>query len=379
MGRHSQQPSDHAEREGENRAERSRENYGWDYASDNIRSGQNRGERSESPRRVAARGDEEPSVAMTHVDTLQAGVRLFEEGHTGVRHVVADQPSQPDQLSQPDRVPRSAQPVHSDKPRSQFDPYGVADVADSIGLPELSDPSVSSSEIANAMADSELGATNIPPSQCCAPEGELPSASGDMHVDAPHRGNPYPCEHNDEIRVGEHEGNAFPGGQDGSLCLEDAGSNTTCMTQPSSDTASSSDTAECSDELCDDERYPDGMFPMSAQRFEELVGEALDELPEAFAQQLDNLVFLIEDNPLPEHTPRAAGEELLGLYDGRALTDGDFFGYAEPNRIWIFREPTLRMCRSEEEVAEQVRITVFHEVAHHFGIDDEMLHETGWA
>ncbi len=118
---------------------------------------------------------------------------------------------------------------------------------------------------------------------------------------------------------------------------------------------------------------------MSPERFEELVADALDEIPEQFASQLHNLVFLIEDEPSTEQLKESEGEDLLGLYEGIALTDGDFFGYAEPNRIWIFRGTTLRMCNSEEEVAEEVIITVFHEVAHHFGIEEELLWETGWA
>jgi len=118
---------------------------------------------------------------------------------------------------------------------------------------------------------------------------------------------------------------------------------------------------------------------MSPERFEELVADALDDIPDEFASQLQNLVFLIEDEPSEDHLKESQGEELLGLYEGIALTDGDFFGYAEPNRIWIFRGPTLRMCSTEAEVAEEVVITVFHEVAHHFGIDEDLLWETGWA
>lgn len=121
------------------------------------------------------------------------------------------------------------------------------------------------------------------------------------------------------------------------------------------------------------------MIDMSEERFEELVGEALDELPEEFSSQLENLVFLVADEPTDDQLKEAQGDDLLGLYEGIALTDGDFFGYAEPNRIWIFRGPTLRMCESEDEVAEEVIVTVFHEVAHHFGIDEELLWETGWA
>ncbi|AJC69015.1 metallopeptidase family protein [Trueperella pyogenes] len=118
---------------------------------------------------------------------------------------------------------------------------------------------------------------------------------------------------------------------------------------------------------------------MTDERFEELVGEALDELPEQFASQLENLVFLVADEPSEEQLKESHGEDLLGLYEGIALTDNDFFGIAEPNRIWIFRGPTLRMCETEEEVAEEVMVTVFHEVAHHFGIEEDLLWETGWA
>ncbi|WP_394262334.1 metallopeptidase family protein [Trueperella sp.] len=118
---------------------------------------------------------------------------------------------------------------------------------------------------------------------------------------------------------------------------------------------------------------------MSPERFEELVADALDEIPEEFASQLLNLVFLVEDEPSVDQLKESEGEDLLGLYEGVALTDGDFFGYAEPNRIWIFRGPTLRMCENEDEVAEEVMITVFHEVAHHFGIEEDLLWETGWA
>ena len=122
-----------------------------------------------------------------------------------------------------------------------------------------------------------------------------------------------------------------------------------------------------------------GVVEMSADEFEELVKDAIDELPEHFARQLTNLVFLVEDEPSEDMLRENGGEDLLGLYDGMALTDGDFFGYAEPNRIFVFRGPTLRMCESAEEVAEEVGVTVFHEVAHHFGIDDDALWEYGWA
>jgi len=113
---------------------------------------------------------------------------------------------------------------------------------------------------------------------------------------------------------------------------------------------------------------------MSEERFEELVGDALDTIPEGLIRLLNNVVILIEaESP-------AGGPELLGLYEGYALTRrGTDYGGVLPDRIMIFRNPILRMCRSEEQVVSEVRITVVHEIAHHFGIDDERLHELGWG
>ena len=83
---------------------------------------------------------------------------------------------------------------------------------------------------------------------------------------------------------------------------------------------------------------------------------------------------------LVEDEPPADDPDLLGIYEGTPLTERDS-GYTmvEPDRITIFRNPTLQMCDSEEEVVEEVAITVVHEIAHHFGIDDERLHELGYA
>ncbi len=113
---------------------------------------------------------------------------------------------------------------------------------------------------------------------------------------------------------------------------------------------------------------------MGRERFEELVSEALDLVPEELTRLIDNCVVLVEDDP-PADDP-----ELLGLYDGTPITERDS-GYvmAVPDRITIFRNPTLAMCGSEDEVVEEVGITVVHEIAHHFGIDDDRLHELGYA
>ncbi|MFF5989766.1 metallopeptidase family protein [Prauserella flavalba] len=112
---------------------------------------------------------------------------------------------------------------------------------------------------------------------------------------------------------------------------------------------------------------------MPLRRFEELVAEALDQVPEEFALAMDNVVVLVEEHN--EEEP-----DILGLYHGIALTErGHDYGGVLPDRISIYREPILAICSSEEDVVEEVLITVVHEIAHHFGIDDARLHELGWG
>ena len=116
------------------------------------------------------------------------------------------------------------------------------------------------------------------------------------------------------------------------------------------------------------------MIEMSRQRFEDLVAEALDQVPQELASLIDNCVVLVEDEA-PTDDP-----DLLGLYDGIPITERDSsYVMAVPDRITIFRNPTLAMCESEDEVVEEVGITVVHEIAHHFGIDDDRLHDLGYA
>jgi len=111
---------------------------------------------------------------------------------------------------------------------------------------------------------------------------------------------------------------------------------------------------------------------VSRDRFEELVGNALDGVPEPLMRMTTNVVILVEDES-PSGMP-----VLLGLYEGVPLTERDS-GYAGvlPDRVTLFRRPILASCRSEAEVVQQVRVTVAHEIAHHFGISDERLHELG--
>ncbi len=112
---------------------------------------------------------------------------------------------------------------------------------------------------------------------------------------------------------------------------------------------------------------------MSPQRFEDLVSDALDLIPPKLAAAIDNVVVLVEARH-PEDP------ELLGLYEGIALTERDStYAGALPDTITIYRDSLLEICDTDEDVVEEVAITVIHEIAHHFGIDDDRLHELGWA
>jgi predicted Zn-dependent protease with MMP-like domain len=115
------------------------------------------------------------------------------------------------------------------------------------------------------------------------------------------------------------------------------------------------------------------MVDVPVERFEELVADALDEIPEDLWRLVDNVAVVVREG--------LDGSSLLGLYDGIPLTDRDasYDGMVMPDRISIFRRPILAVCADEAEVVAQVRITVIHEVAHHFGIDDDRLDELGWA
>ncbi len=118
-----------------------------------------------------------------------------------------------------------------------------------------------------------------------------------------------------------------------------------------------------------------GMVEMTRAEFEDAVRDALDEIPAELAAMMDNVVVLVEDSP-PADEP-----DLLGLYEGTPLTErGDFWASGSlPDRITIFRLPTLDFCEDRDDVVEEVAVTVVHEIAHHFGIDDERLHALGWG
>ena len=114
--------------------------------------------------------------------------------------------------------------------------------------------------------------------------------------------------------------------------------------------------------------------------FEELVADALDSLPEEIAAAMENVEVVVEDEPSHQDLARVPrGHTLFGLYHGIPLTDRYGYSNTMPDKISIFRGPIIRTARTREAIREQVRRTVIHEVAHHFGISDERLHELGWS
>jgi len=114
------------------------------------------------------------------------------------------------------------------------------------------------------------------------------------------------------------------------------------------------------------------MVDVTPERFEQLVAAAVDAIPDELARYIDNVAIVIEDDA-PAEDPH-----LLGLYEGIPLTArGSWYIAALPDRIRIFRLPILRMCQSQADVVREVHITVVHEIAHHFGIDDDTLHALG--
>jgi predicted Zn-dependent protease with MMP-like domain len=114
---------------------------------------------------------------------------------------------------------------------------------------------------------------------------------------------------------------------------------------------------------------------MNDAQFEAAVSDALDLIPEELARLISNVAVLVEDEP-PSDEP-----DLLGLYEGTPLTERDGWWDAGslPDRITIYKGPLSRLAADREELIEEIAVTVIHEVAHHFGIHDERLHELGWG
>ncbi|WP_293696418.1 metallopeptidase family protein [uncultured Agrococcus sp.] len=114
------------------------------------------------------------------------------------------------------------------------------------------------------------------------------------------------------------------------------------------------------------------MLDMDLEAFETLVVEELDKLPDAMFEGLDNVVFMVED--------RHETEELLGIYEGVAITDRGQYGFGElPDRIVVYRETHLARHADLDQLRHEVHTTLVHEIAHFYGIDDDELHRLGWA
>lgn len=113
---------------------------------------------------------------------------------------------------------------------------------------------------------------------------------------------------------------------------------------------------------------------LPAEEFERIVIDELDQLPDDMVDGLENLVFVVEDRP-PDGTL-----DLLGVYEGVALTERDRYGFGElPDRIVLFREPLLSVSDDLEMLRDEIHVTLVHEIAHFYGIDDDELHRLGWA
>lgn len=123
------------------------------------------------------------------------------------------------------------------------------------------------------------------------------------------------------------------------------------------------------------------MLDIDQEVFERLVTEALEDLPAWVQEALDNVEVTVADMPSPEQRRRMRlrpGTLLLGLYEGVPQTQrGAHYGLVLPDKITLFRRPILAVCRTPEEVKSRVRSVVVHELAHHFGIDDDRLRELG--
>lgn len=116
------------------------------------------------------------------------------------------------------------------------------------------------------------------------------------------------------------------------------------------------------------------MLDLNASEFERLVVDELDLLPDDMVDGLDNVIFVVEDRP------EDGTLDVLGLYDGVALTERGQYGFGEmPDRIVLYREPLLAICASLKELHDEIHVTLVHEIAHFYGIDDDRLHALGWG
>ena len=115
------------------------------------------------------------------------------------------------------------------------------------------------------------------------------------------------------------------------------------------------------------------MLEISHEEFESLVADGLDSLHDDMLAQLDNVIFLVEDQPQD-------GSDILGVYEGFSLAERGAYGYGEePDRIILFRENLIRHCADRDDLVHEIRVTLVHEIAHFYGISEERIHELGWG
>ncbi|HEY5549816.1 MAG TPA: metallopeptidase family protein [Candidatus Saccharimonadales bacterium] len=120
------------------------------------------------------------------------------------------------------------------------------------------------------------------------------------------------------------------------------------------------------------------MLSLSHEEFEKVVAEGIDAIPPLYQKYLKDVAFIIEDDPTPEQRARLnlfRGELLFGLYEGVPLPRRQGTTKVLPDKITIFKNPALLMSNSLEELREHVRHTVWHEVAHYYGLDHRRIHE----
>ena len=112
---------------------------------------------------------------------------------------------------------------------------------------------------------------------------------------------------------------------------------------------------------------------ISTEMFEGLVADALDALPEEMIRPLDNVVFVVEDEP-------ESGQPILGEYVGFSLAERENYGHGEmPDHIVLYRRNLIEHCDSWEALRAEIRITLVHEIAHFYGLDEARIHELGWG
>lgn len=120
--------------------------------------------------------------------------------------------------------------------------------------------------------------------------------------------------------------------------------------------------------------YNHSMEHVSDEYFDALVEAALAEMPPALKEHMDNVAIFVDDDA-PADEP-----SILGVYDGIALTERDSaYGFVPPDTITLFKNNLVNFAHDDADLREQIYITIVHEIAHHYGIDDERLHELGWG